>query len=392
MAGYLHDTYAVLHRELRRIARQPMYFVLMVVLPVVSFAFFALLFEHGVARNIPIAVLDEDHTTLSRKAVQMIDDTPTALVAYEIQSMDEGERMMREGRIAAIVQIPDFFEKNILSNSQTQIEAYISGTNITVNGLLSKDIQTAVTTFTAGIQLQLLGKQGLTQRQAMAQVQPVRFDRHVLFNPYINYGYYLSPSFMPMMLMIFTVMVTIFAVGTELKYATARQWFDTGGGSVIAALTGKILPILVTMYLMSLAMKVIIFKVVGVPLNGSLWVLMVSSLLFILSYQAISVFMVAVLSNLRLALSLGGGYSVLAFTFSGLTFPIMAMWPAMRVMSRIFPFTYYTDVFIDQALRGAPAAYSLPDMGCMALFIVLPLLCLPRLRRICTEEKFWGRM
>lgn len=392
MAGYLHDTYAVLHRELRRIARQPMYFVLMVVLPVVSFAFFALLFEHGVARNIPIAVLDEDHTTLSRKAVQMIDDTPTALVAYEIQSMDEGERMMREGRIAAIVQIPDFFEKNILSNSQTAIEAYISGTNITVNGLLSKDIQTAVTTFAAGIQLQLLGKQGLTQRQAMAQVQPVRFDRHVLFNPYINYGYYLSPSFMPMMLMIFTVMATIFAVGTELKYATAREWFDTAGGSIIAALTGKILPILVTMYLMSLAMKVIIFKVVGVPLNGSLWVLMVSSLLFILSYQAISVFMVALLSNLRLALSLGGGYSVLAFTFSGLTFPIMAMWPAMRVVSRIFPFTYYTDVFIDQALRGAPAVYSLPDMGYMALFIVLPLLCLPRLRRLCTEEKFWRRM
>ena len=42
-------------------------------------------------------------------------------------------------------------------------------------------------------------------------------------------------------------------------------------------------------------------------------------------------------------------------------------------------------------LRGAPAIYSLPDLGSMALFIVLPLLCLPRLRRICTEEKFWGR-
>ena len=70
--------------------------------------------------------------------------------------------------------------------------------------------------------------------------------------------------------------------------------------------------------------------------------------------------MIAVLSNLRLALSLGGGYSVLAFTFSGLTFPIMAMWPAMRVVSRFFPFTYYTDVFVDQALRGAPVRCSLP--------------------------------
>ncbi len=261
-----------------------------------------------------------------------------------------------------------------------------------MNGLLSKDIQTAVTTFAAGIQIQLLTKQGLTERQAMAQLMPVRFDRHVLFNPYINYGYYLSPSFMPMMLMIFTVMATIFTIGTELKHSTAGEWLATARGSVGAALAGKLLPVLTVLFLMSLVMLCFIFGVVGTPLNGSVWVLVASSLLFVLSYQAIGVFMIAVLSNLRLALSLGGGYSVLAFTFSGLTFPIMAMWPAMRVVSRFFPFTYYTDVFVDQALRGAPVRCSLPDMGCMALFIVLPFLCLPRLRRICTDKKFWGRL
>ena len=324
------------------------------------------LHNKGVARDIPIAVLDDDHTSLSRKVTQMIDATPTALVAYEIQDMDEGERLMREGKVMAIVQIPSFFEKNILSNSQTHIENYVSGTNITVNGLLSKDIQTAVTTFTAGIQLQLLTKQGLSEKQAMAQLMPVRFSRHVLFNPYINYGYYLSPSFMPMMLLIFVVMVTVF--------------------------TGKILPVTVIMFLMSLVMLLIIFKVVGVPLNGSLTVILLGTLLFILSYQAIAVFIVSLLSNLRLSLSIGGGYSVLAFTFSGLTFPVMAMWPAMRYLSKLFPFTYYTDIFVDQMLRGAPVACSLPDMGYMSLFIVLPLLCLPRLRTICTEEKYWGRL
>ena len=298
MPGFLHNTCAVMRRETGRITRQPMYFVLMIVLPVVSFAFFALLFNQGAIRNIPIAVLDQDNTTLSRKAVQMIDDTPTAMVAYGIQGMDEGERLMREGRIMAIVQIPAFFEKNILSNSQTRLENYVSGTNITVNGLLSKDIQTAVTTFTAGIQLQVLMKQGLTQRQAMAQLMPVRFDKHVLFNPHINYGYYLSPSFMPMMLMIFVVMVTVFAIGTELKHATAREWLGTGNGSVAAALAGKVLPITAVMFLISLVMLVINFKIVGTPLNGSLAVILAGTLLFILSYQSISVLIVSLLSNL----------------------------------------------------------------------------------------------
>lgn len=392
MRAFLRNTWAVTRREVGRLTHRPMYLSLLFVLPLISFAFFALLFERGVARNIPIAVLDEDHTTLSRKVTQMIDDTPTALVAYGIQSMDEGERLMREGRIMAIVQIPAFFEKNILSNSQTHLENYVSGTNITVNGLLSKDIQTAVTTFTAGIQIQILTKQGLSERQAMAQLMPVRFNKHVLFNPYINYGYYLSPSFMPMMLLIFTVMATIFAIGTELKYATARQWLATGNDSMGAALLGKLLPVTAVLFFMSLVMLLVIFKVVGVPLNGSLTVVLIGTVFFLLSYQSLSVLIVALLANLRLSLSIGGGYSVLAFTFSGLTFPIMAMWAPMRWLSRLFPFTYYTDIFIDQMMRGAPVVYSLPDLGYMALFIVLPLLCLPRLKRVCTEEKFWGRL
>ncbi|WP_302605293.1 ABC transporter permease [uncultured Alistipes sp.] len=389
--GFLRNTRDALGRELRRLTHQPMYFVLMFLLPLLSFVFFALLFQKGVARDIPIAVLDQDHSTLSRKVTQMIEETPTALVAYGIQSMDEGERLMREGRISAVVQIPAFFEKNILSNSQTHIEAYISGSNITVNGLLSKDIQTAVTMFSAGIQIQLLTKQGLTERQAMAQLQPVRFDKHVLFNPYINYGYYLSPSFMPMMLLIFIVMVTVFSIGTELKNGTAREWLASADDSMGAALLGKMLPVTVIMFLLSLVMFVIIFKVVGVPLNGSFTLILTGTLLFILSYQSISVLIVSIMANLRLSLSLGGGYSVLAFTFSGLTFPIMAMYPAMRAVSKLFPFTYYTDLFVDQMLRGAPARCSLPDLGCLALFIVLPFLCLRRLRRLCTEEKFWGK-
>lgn len=392
MPGFFHNVCAVARRETRRLIHQPMYLVLMVILPVVSFSFFAILFGQGAIRNVPIAVLDEDNTTLSRKVVQMIDETPTAMVSYGIQDMAEGERLMREGKVVAIVQIPDSFEKSILSNSQTHLENYVSGTNITVNGLLSKDIQTAVTTFSAGIQLQLLMKQGLTEAQAMAQLMPVRFDKHVLFNPHINYGYYLAPSFMPMMLMIFVVMVTVFSIGTELKNATSRDWIQTGGGSIWAALVGKLAPITAVMFLISLVMLIINFKVVGTPLNGSLAVILLGTLLFILGYQSISVLIVSLLANLRLSLSIGGGYSVLAFTFSGLTFPIMAMWEPMQWVSRIFPFTYYTDIFVDQMLRGTPWVYSLPDLGWMLLFIVLPLLCLPRLKRVATEEKFWGRL
>lgn len=375
-----------------RIVRHPIYPTMMVILPMLSFFFFSVLFEEGVPRNIPIAVLDQDNTVLSRKLVSMVGQTPTAEVAYGITGMEEGERMMKAGEIEAILQIPRNFEKDIYSNAQTHVVAYISGMNVSVNSLLNKDIQTAATTFSSGIQIQLLMKQGMSEAQAYAQMMPIYFDRHVLFNPYINYGYYLLPSFMPMMLMIFALLVTIFAIGSELKNATAGEWFAAAGGRVSAALVGKMLPYSLVMIVMSLFMNTVMYKWVGVPLNGSVGIMLIGGVLFILAYQSIGLLIITLLSNLRLSLSIGGGYSVLAFTFSGLTFPLMAMSWYARMFSYIFPFTYYTEIFVDQAMRGAPPVYSLKYLGILALFIVLPLACLPHLKKIATNEHYWRRM
>lgn len=112
MPGFFSNTLAVLRREIHRVARQPMYWLLTVILPIVAFAFFAVLLYKGVARDIPIAVVDQDNSTLSRKVTQMIDATPTAWVAYGVQGMEEAERLMLQGKVMGIVLIPDFFESS----------------------------------------------------------------------------------------------------------------------------------------------------------------------------------------------------------------------------------------------------------------------------------------
>ncbi len=390
--GFFKYTGNVLRREVVTLCIRPMWWLLAIALPLVSFAFFAVIFREGVPRNLPIAVVDYDHTDLSRKLVQMFDATATSVVACEPSSMDEAEELMMCGDVEAIVLIPRDFEKDILSNAQTEVVSYISGLNISVNGVLSKDLQTVVTTFSSGIEIQLLMKKGLSEKMAYAQMMPLRFDSHVLFNPYINYSYYLVPSFMPMMLMIFALMATIFVVGTELKESTAGEWMAAAGGRILSALVGKLLPTTGAMMALCLLMDTIMYKWIGVPMRGSHLLLLAGSFLFILAYQSIGLLFITVLSNMRLALSLGGGYSVLAFTFSGFTFPLMAMSGAMRALSHLFPFTLYTGLFLDLGMRGAPAVHSLGYFGGLALFVIVPLLCLPRLKKIATDKRYWGRI
>ena len=104
---------ATVRREYRRMAAEPIYALLLVILPLVAFGVLWAIFWQGVPRELPVAVLDRDHTALSRQLVRMIDASPTMRVAFTVADETEGERLIREGRAYALVTIPVDFERAI---------------------------------------------------------------------------------------------------------------------------------------------------------------------------------------------------------------------------------------------------------------------------------------
>lgn len=381
----------VAQRELKRVWQFKPYLLSLTILPLLSMLLFVAIFSRGVPSDLPIAIVDNDNTPLSRKVINMIEATPEIAVRYKITSTIEGERLIRQGAAGAMVIIPANFEKDILGMTPTTIGAYISGVNILENGLISKGLQTSIATFSGGIKTEILTKQGVAESQAITQAIPIGIDRHILFNPYTNYSYYLLPSFLPMMILIFTVLSTIFAIGSELKYSTAEEWINTARGSITTALMGKLTPTLTFMTTMAAVMFILLFEFVGVPMQGNIWILLISCFAFILAYISVAIFIIAITADMRLAMSLGGGYSVMAFSLSGLTFPAMAMHEVIQWFGHLFPFTYFTEIMIDQALRGAPMGNSLTQLSYMMIFLLLPLTTARRLKHIILERKYWGK-
>ena len=141
-----------------------------------------------------------------------------------------------------------------------------------------------------------------------------------------------------------------------------------------------------------LVVGVMIFGVFGAPMRGSWVVLVAGAVALVMAYQAVALFVVALTASFRLSLSLGGGYSVLAFTFSGITFPTMAMFSTIQPFTMLFPYTYFMKLYIDQAVRGTEWWLSMLDIAAMLLFCLLPLLAMGRLKRISVNRKFWGRL
>lgn len=384
--------FKVFFREFDRMSGSTIYLFTTLIGPLIAFIILLSVFSAGVPRDIPVGIVDQDNTNLSRKIGMWINATPEAEIVGHFTDQTEAYRQMKEGRLDAVILISEGTEKNILKGQNRTVRVFINNTNILKGGYLQKGIYKVLAMISGGIKLQFAMKSGLNEEQAMAKIQPVRLQQHILFNPFGNYSYFLLSALLPLMLIVFTLLSGVFSVGLEVKEGTGPEWLEHSGGSVIVALAGKLAPYTFLLFVDAMVMNMILFVQMGTPLAGSFAFILISELFLIMTYQMLAVLLVSATANLRLALSLASAYSMMALTFSGLTFPQFAMPLAARIFSYIFPFTYWIKIFISQAIRGESIVHALVPLALFLPFILLSVFFLPRMKRVLKEEKYWGKI
>lgn len=378
-------------RELREIVDNRLYRAIMFIIPSVMIIFFTIMFYGGEITDLPIVVVDKSHSPMSRQLIEMTDATRGVGVAFEVESIAEAERLMLNGDVAAILYIPDSFESDIYSGVVAKVECYTLGTNISAEGIISENLQQVIMIFSSGIALNKLQSMGVGYSEAMVEIMPINIHSNIVANPYLNYGYYLAPLFMFMGVVILTIVATTYALGRELRYATTMEWLQMANNSLPAAVIGKLLPITIIMSVIVQVILFVLIVVMGMECAGNYLILTLGSVMFVIAYQSVAIFIVSLTSNLRLALSLGGGYAVMAFTFSGLTFPVTAMFEWIQPVSKLFPLGYFSDIFIDQMMLGVPIYYDISKLCAMAVFFALPFVIWRRLGMVVTDKQYWER-
>lgn len=379
------------YRELKSIVANKLYLSVLSILPLVSIVFFALMFDGGVVKELPLAIVDSDRSDTSRKLVDMLAATRGIEPQTDYNSIREAKEAMLRGDVVGMLYVKDGFERGLYRGERVSVWCFLPGTSLSVSGVVEREVQLCARMISGEIMLNRALARGKNLYKVMVDINPIRLHVNTISNPYMNYGYYLAPIFMFMALVIFTVVATTYSLGRELYYATAAEWRKVVQGRMVAALIGKLLPTTLAMALLMQFIFFVLFVIMGMECAGSYLFLTLSSVLFIVAYQSIAVFIVTITSNMRLALSLGGGYSVMAFTFSGITFPVVSMYGVARVLSKLFPLGYFSHIFIDQAMRGASVGYSVNEILPLLLFVLLLPAGIWRLNRITSDKIYWGR-
>lgn len=377
----LQNIWRVLLRELKMMFARPLYLFASVGVMLLSTFFFLTLMKGGAAEKMPMAVVDQDQTTISRRLIHEMQATPSVDIQLITNSYSEARDAMQKGKIYGIFVIREGFYRDLVSFKRPQIDFYVTNAYTVGGNTAYKQMLTMANLVSGAFQREVLRKKGMTDDVIMHRIQPIAIEGHMVANPWGNYSIYLVSTILPGILGLVCIMLTIFAIGFELKARTSHAWLRAAGGNYTIAMIGKLIPYTLIYLILGVGCHLILYRFVGFPVYGSTWRLMFGLLLFILAMEALGITMIGLLPTLRDALSIGALYSMLGFSLSGFTYPQMAMLPPVKALSYMEPLRHYYLIYVNEALMAAPVENSIPYMLALTLFMVASLCVAPRLHR-----------
>ena len=369
----------VFRRELRRMTSRRIYFASCIVLPLFSLVFMATIFGHGQMENLPVGVVDADHTSLSRSIVRMVDATPELQVTKHYANETEARKAMQKKEIYGYL---------LISSGIKSLCYYYHNAMLSVGGELHSTFETLLKRVSVTpIVTEAVGL-GESQTNITSFLIPVSEEEMVSYNPNRNYAIYLSQPFFFVFLQVLLLLVTTYALGSESKFGTSDEWLQMAKGNMGIAVTGKLLPYTFIFIAIGVLANVVFFHWMKMPLPCSLWVMNGITILFILATQALALLLYAIFPVLSLIISVVSMIGSLGATLSGVTFPVNFMDTPVYWTSFLFPIRHFVEVVQSLLYLGGTFSNYWTNLVVLLLFILSPILLLPRLKRALLTHRY----
>ncbi|MHC0044777.1 ABC transporter permease [Vibrio campbellii] len=332
-------------------------------------------FSAGIARDLPIGVVDLQHSQLSRKMIQSLDASSTLSVDYHYTSATEAKNAMIEGDIYAYAVIPPQFDQDILLHRQPQLSVFFNSQYILVAKLINSAVAQSQGYFDA--QLEAMGnlaKGNTTTLAAIGQAVPISTQITALFNRNTNYAQFLVTAIVPAIWQICVVVSTILILAAHFRiYGNGNNSFAFLGDRPFTRLS-KILGQYIPLFMAQGALFLIWFYVLlDWPMEGSYVVMLLAQFVTTIACIIMGALFFFLSMDPARAMSFAGAFTAPSFAFMGITFPVSDMNALAHAWRGLLPITHYIEVQVDQASYGASAAQSIGSLWPMVGYII-PLL------------------
>lgn len=374
-------------REIRRMTSRKMYVAAMVFVPLLMIFFFVSLLHEGLPLKVPTAIVDLDHSAMSRSITRSLGATELIKVSEYCESYDHAMADVRSGKIFGFFVIPADFERDAVAGRTPTLSYYNNLTYFVPGTLTFKGFKTVAVTTSGAVAQTKLTSVGADGRSVSALIQPVNIQDHPIGNPWLSYAIYLAPTFLIAFFALMIYLMTVFAITMEIKNGTSPAWLAAAGGRITMAVAGKLAPHFVVWSVMGQFALAVMFCYMHYPC-GDLPAMMVAMELFIAASMGFALFITCVIPNPRLAFIACALTGILTFSFAGISFPVQSMYGPVAVFSYLVPVRYMMLIYFTVALDSFPVWFARWYFVALVLFPLVASTMLWRLRRACLHPVY----
>ncbi|SUO95324.1 ABC transporter permease [Suttonella ornithocola] len=202
--------------------------LIMVLAPLIYGAYYPWAYSNQIVRHIPIAIVDHDHSTLSRQIIRFVDAVPSVEIQV-LPSEREARQALLTNEIMAFMVIPANLQQHLSQGQENVVNMVGNGSYILASKYAQQGIAEAVGTVSAGIELKQLAASGIGREMANAIRDPVPLKINPLHNPNEGYGSYVVPAVAWLILQQTLLIGCAMLIGTWIERGSAhvsmRIWF-----------------------------------------------------------------------------------------------------------------------------------------------------------------------
>jgi ABC-2 type transport system permease protein len=345
---------AVFSSELGRIFSLLPAFAVMVLAPFAYALLYPQPYINEALRDVPIAVVDHDNTQSSRELARRVDATTDVGVALVLPDLPSAERAVYERRIHGILYIPQYFERDLLHGRASPVALYADASYFLMYQRISGGVTAVARAFGAETETTRLIGAGVDPAIAPAVADPMPLTAQPLFNPQGGYATYVLPAALVLILQQ-TLLIGVGLLGTLPGARVARD--PASGDRVMNALqtvSGKVLAYLVVEAVVLPFYLVALPYFYGVPRLGSLTLILVLAIPFVVAASTLGILLAAVFRQ-PLAVQLAtASLGLPLFFLTGFSWPPEAIPDTIRAVAAFIPSTAAINAFVGVAQLGAP--------------------------------------
>ena len=377
---YLGLIWTIARRECKILYVNRIYFFSMVVFPILALVFFTSLMDEGLPEDMPVGVVDLDNTSTSRGLIRRLDAFQSSRVVARYPSVAEARRAIQENEIYAFLYIPKGTADNLLSSRRPKISYYYNMGSVMSGSLLMKDLKTISNLGSAAVGQTTMRAKGFTPQQIQAFLQPIRVDLHQIANPWTNYNVYLSTVLVPGVMMLFMFLISAYSLGMELKFGRGKEWLQKADNNIVVAILGKFLPQALVFLILIFFYDIYLYKFLHFPYEGSVWMMLLLSVLEVFGSIGFGVFAFGLLPSLRMSMSVCSLWAVLSFSLAGSAFPVMGMDAPIQALTWLFPLRHYYMFYQITVFNGYPLIDAWFHLVALVGFTLLPWFVISKIK------------